>query len=373
MKPGALVLGSNAGQADLIRHLAAAGWDVTACGNVRGSVGEREAHAFAPVDIRDVEAVAELARSRGVELVYSVSSDVAVPTVVEVSARLGLPYFFDPDIVMLFHHKPRLRRWLNQRDLGPVPFAEVHGPGDVADWATFPAIVKPADSQGSRGIAKVTDAAGLSRAIEAAVAASPTGTAIVEGFLAGVEVSFNVLVAKGDIIVIEPSERLVHPEPLVGIPSGHLIPPVRVAPEAIARADRLVRDVVSALGITDGTLYFQMKMTEDGPKIVEIAPRLDGCHIWRLMKHARGFDFIDLSVAALVGEPVAAPQAKPLDGVYELQFQQMPPGGTFRSADFPAPADALYHEYRYADGEVVKPINGQMEVVGYYVRRQQPA
>ena len=50
-------------------------------------------------------------------------------------------------------------------------------------------------------------------------------------------------------------------------------------------------------------------------------------------------------------------------------FQQMPPGSSFHKAGFPVPEGALYHEYRYEDGQTVAPINGRLEVVGYYVCR----
>jgi hypothetical protein len=140
----------------------------------------------------------------------------------------------------------------------------------------------------------------------------------------------------------------------------------------VAEAQGLVRDVVALLGARNGTFYFQMKATPDGVKIVEIAPRLDGCHIWRLMTHACGIDFLALAVARLTGEGVAVERREP-DGVYELMFQQVPPGTTFRAADFPPPPDALYHEHRYVDGQTVAPINGQLEVVGYYVRRRTEA
>ena len=88
----ALVLGANAGQADLIRYLAEHGWRVTACAHRPGGAGAKLAHDFALVDINDRDGVTELARSIGADLVYSVSSDMAVPAVVEASSRLSLPH-----------------------------------------------------------------------------------------------------------------------------------------------------------------------------------------------------------------------------------------------------------------------------------------
>lgn len=367
----ALVLGANAGQADLIRYLGEQGWTVTACAHRPGGAGAKLAHDFRLQDITDVKGVTALARELGVDLVYSVSSDIAVPAVVGASAALGLPHYFDPALVALLDDKAALRAQLNANNLSVVPFVKARSMEDCAGWTSYPCMVKPADAQGQRGVAKVLSPEGFEAALANAISLSPSGTAIVEAWLEGVEISYNVLVADGRVVVNEVSERLVHGDHLVGVPRGHLIPPVAVDAEVCAQGAALVEAVTAMLKVRDGTLYFQMKVTPEGPRIIEIAPRLDGCHIWRLMKLAREVDFLDLAVRRLEGEEVAAAAAGvPAKGVYELMFQQAAPGSIFQASDFPKPDDALYHEYRYEDGETILPINGRLEVVGYYVRKR---
>ncbi|MEN5113045.1 ATP-grasp domain-containing protein [Brevundimonas diminuta] len=367
----ALVLGANAGQADLIRYLGEQGWTVTACAHRPGGAGAKLAHDFRLQDITDVEGVTALARELGVDLVYSVSSDIAVPAVVGASVALGLPHYFDPALVALLDDKAALRAQLNANNLSVVPFVKARSMEDCAGWTSYPCMVKPADAQGQRGVAKVLSPEGFEAALANAISLSPSGTAIVEAWLEGVEISYNVLVADGRVVVNEVSERLVHGDHLVGVPRGHLIPPVAVDAEVCAQGAALVEAVTAMLKVRDGTLYFQMKVTPEGPRIIEIAPRLDGCHIWRLMKLAREVDFLDLAVRRLEGEEVAAAAAGvPAKGVYELMFQQAAPGSIFQASDFPKPDDALYHEYRYEDGETILPINGRLEVVGYYVRKR---
>lgn len=370
----ALVLGANAGQADLIRYLGEQGWKVTACAHRPGGAGAKLADDFQLQDITDARGVTELGRETGATLIYSVSSDMAVPAVVEASTALGLPHYFDQSLVSLLDDKAALRAHLNARGLSVVPYLRARSIPDCAEWSSYPCMVKPADSQGQRGVAKVLSESELEQAVTNAISLSPSGTAIVEAWLEGVEISYNVLVANGRVLVNEVSERLVHGDHLVGVPRGHLIPPVAVSPEVCAEGAGLVEAVTASLGVRDGTLYFQMKATPVGPRIIEIAPRLDGCHIWRLMKLARNVDFLDLSVRHLMGEDVAAQAAgRPADGVYELMFQQTAPGVVFQSSNFPKPDDALYHEYRYEDGETILPINGRLEVVGYYVRKRPSA
>lgn len=369
MNKRALVLGTNAGQADLIRHLKNDGWTVAGCAYKGAGAGEPLLDDFHLVDISKPEAVTDLAKRVGADLVYSCSSDVAVPSVIAASKALGLPHFFDQNLVDLFNQKTKLRSWLNDQRLSPVPFVRVTNAAEAKSWSVFPCIVKPSDSQGQRGVAKVTQAADLAGALETALSFSRTGAAIIEAYLEGVEISTNVLVANGKIVVAELSERLVHGDHLIGVPAGHLIPTVNVSPQNVEAADRLVREVVARLGIRDGCLYFQMKVTPAGPRIVEIAPRIDGCHIWQLILAARGYDFMELTIRALTGEALDEVVGRDTkDAVYELMFQQIPTGSVFRKADFPKPPDAIYHEWRYRDGDVVAPINGRLEVVGYYVR-----
>jgi biotin carboxylase len=366
----ALVLGSNAGQADLIRHMKSAGWRVIACGHEAVGPGVTLANQFERVDIKDVDGVARLAQQRGVSLVCSVASDLAAPTIVAVSERLGLPHFFDSELVDTLVHKTRLRERLAKSGLSPVAFRAICGPDDARGWSTFPCIVKPASSWGQRGVTLVDREADLDTAVRAAIEYSRSRSAIIEEYLAGIEVSASVLVSRGRVVVNEISERLVHPSPLTGIPWGHLIPVVHASSSEIAAAASLAQDVTHELGVTDGLLYFQIKLTPNGPRIVEIAPRLDGCHIWRLVKTARGCDLLELMMRCLLGETLSPPNAVDIGSVgYELRFLQKPPGFPFDAGEFPVPKDALYSEYRYTNGDIVRPVNGRLEVVGYYLRR----
>lgn len=363
-----LVLGTNAGQADLIRYMNRRGWRVAACAHRPDGPGEAHCDLFERVDVRDVEAVTALARKVSADLVYSVSSDIANTTAVAVSEALGLPHFFNSDLVDLFNNKHRLRAHLNETGLGPVGYREVDHPQDAADWSTFPCMVKPANSQGQRGVQRVDRQEDLAEAIRQASGGSMTdGKVIIEDFLDGVEVCCNTLVRDGQVLVHEVSERLVNDGALSCISRGHLIPPCNLSDAEQAATHKLVRDVVRSLDLRDGCLYFQIKIARTGPHIVEIAPRVDGGHLWRLMTFACGIDFLDETMKCLLNEPCTVNRRAP-EGMYEMMFFQMPPGTAFRQAAFPAPARSLYHEYRYREGETVLPVNGRWEVVGYYVR-----
>ena len=112
-----------------------------------------------------------------------------------------------------------------------------------------------------------------------------------------------------------------------------------------------------------------MKSETNGIKIIEIAPRLDGCHMWRLIKCATGRDFLASTVSTLLNKDFDKGHVGvDFDRYFELMFQQTPPSVTFSLSEYPKPSDAYYHEYRYDEGQTIYPINGKLEVVGYYVR-----
>ena len=362
-----VVLGANAGQADLIRHMKTRGWHVVCCAHRTGEPGALIADEFHQLDIRDIDAVVDLATKVEADLVYSISSDVAAESAVLVSERMGLPHFFNTNFIDLLNKKEKLRDHLNAVELSVVPYVLASDQNALANWTVFPCMVKPSDAQGQRGVVKTDDRKAMDAAIKEAFQFSDT--VIVEQYLDGVEMSCNVLVDDGRIIFDVLSERLVHEGHLAGIPQGHLVPCANVPDDVQKQAIDLVHAVVKSLNVGSGCLYFQMKATSNGVKLIEIAPRLDGCHMWRLIKEATDRDFLQETIDVLLGETHRTDVATRKDGQNrELIFQQTPPSNLFQLAKFPIPSDKLYHEYRYEDGQEITPINGKLEVVGYFVR-----
>ena len=369
-----LVLGTNAGQADLIRHMKTLGWRVIGASPVVGEPGQAFCDVVEPVNIVDLEALEQVVARHSVDLIYSISSDVAMKSVVALSERVGLPHFYDSEFIELLDNKAALRAFLRDHDLGPVPFMQVSDAAGAAGWDHFPCMVKPTDGQGQRGVVRIDQASDIAAAVENATSISRSGQAIIEGFLDGVEISCNVLVCGGEIRMKVLSERLVHGPHAIGVPVGHLVPCKHVTEANQLAALDLVTRIIAAMGSRDGVLYFQMIVTPLGPRVVEIAPRLDGCHMWRLIRASQGVNLIEMAMNCLTG---AAPvQTIPDAGAgdrhaadMELMFQQLPPQTRFDPAIFPKVEGTLHHEFRYSKNQIIQPVNGTLEVVGYYIRK----
>jgi len=364
--PKALILGTLSPQADAVRFLQSAGFWVIGCGHRKAGRALEILDQFELVDITDCDAVEALARGEQVSLIYSLGSEVAMPTIARVAPRLGLVNFVPFETAELLHDKVLLRSFLMAHGVSPVRFCKVQSQDDLAGWNIFPAMVKPADSQGQRGVFRADSfeeiAAGLGRSLQH----SATRTVIVEEFLDGPEISANTFVVDGRMVFCAVSDRLVVPDYPGGIPLGHVLPSQTCVGEDLDATTALVEDCIHALDIRNGPVYFQMKLTGKGPRIIEIMPRLDGCHIWRLIKTVGGVDLVEACFRLLQDDSGTnfAMQTRP--GVYRLMFWHSPER-VYRQADYPVPPQALYHEYRYLEGQTIRPGNGYLDVVGYYI------
>jgi phosphoribosylamine-glycine ligase len=280
----ALVLGGLAGQLDAVVSLRSRGWEVHVCGRDREGPAIDVADGFHTIDIVDVDAVTDLAAKLGVKFVYSVGSDIAMPTISHVSERLDLPHFLDVERTRLLRDKAALRGFLSRHGLSPVAHRRVLHVDDLDAPFAYPAMLKPVDSQGQRGIALVTDRDEAVAALPASLACSLSGSAILEEYLDGPEISVHVYLVNGRIAFYEPSDRHVWDGPLPGVAQKHTMPSNWVSEHGVERELReLVEAFVAALGMQNGPLYLQLKLTSRGPRIIEVAARLDGCHLWRLI------------------------------------------------------------------------------------------
>lgn len=362
-----LILGALAGQVDAIQALHSRGVEVHCAGHVAQGPGVDEADQFHEVDITDVDAVLSLARAQEFDVVYSVGSDIAMPTVTAVSEALGLPHFHSSELTKVLRQKELMRAALKELPWGSLDYVALEQGDDFSSWATYPAIVKPDDSQGQRGITVVGGPDELENAIAVARQHSQSGLVLIEELFTGDEVSVHVVVENGTVIFFMPTSRHVWDGPMVGIPQAHGIPAVGVETENELR--RLVEDCVQALGVQNGPLYFQTFVTPRGPRVVEIASRLDGCHLWRLIRAATGFDLLDAVLGRLLGEPwpdfsaVRDPEHMVLDFFLET------PDCTV-SQDLMSDLerkDASFVEWHLAPGEQPRRTNDVVARLGYQI------
>ena len=265
------------------------------------------------VDFADVGAVEEIARRHEVDGALTISADRAVPVVAAVTERLGLPSI-GIEVAHRMTHKIAMRRTLAEEGIPQPAFAAVRSLAEGrAAIATvgLPAVLKPVDSAGQRGIFRVDSPGDLESHLHSALAESPAREAILEAFVDGTEVNGIVVARDGVPSLVTLSDRL-RPEGIgFGVGWIHVFP-ASIHSDQLALAERAAERAVVALGLRDGIGFPQLIATADGQvSTVEVAARIPGGQMADLVRHAVGVDLVELALRFALGEDVSDDIALP--------------------------------------------------------------
>jgi biotin carboxylase len=269
------------------------------------------------VDFSDVDAVIEAARRHGVEGVLTVSADRAVPVVAAVAEALGLPGI-GAETAHVMTNKIAMRRLLAEEGVPQPRFAAartLHEARAAAATVGFPAVLKPADSGGQRGVFRLDSVDDLDAHLHAALAESAGGETILESYHEGLELNGLVIARGGDAFPLTLSDRLRPPGIGFGVGWIHVYP-ASIFGDVLEEAERVAVHAVHALGLRDGIAFPQLLVTDDGDVLViEVAARIPGGQMADLARHAVGVDLVEIALRQALGVPVP-------DELVEPRFQQ---------------------------------------------------
>ena len=268
--------------------------------------GLRLADAAEVVDFADVDAVTAVAERHAVDGALTVSADRAVPVVAAVTERLGLPSI-GTDVAHRLTHKVAMRRALAEEGVPQPRFAAVRdfaGGKAALEHVGLPAVLKPADSGGQRGVFRLDSLDDLERTLHLALVESPTQEAIVEAFVDGTEMNGIVVARGGAAQLLTLSDRLRPPGIGFGVGWIHVYP-ATIYGDALAEAERVSVSAVRALGLTDAVAFPQLIASPDGTvQVVEVAARIPGGQMADLVRHAVGVDLVDVALRQALGMEV---------------------------------------------------------------------
>ena len=286
---------------------------VAAVDRNRDAPGLAEADIAKIVDFADVDAVLRATSRLKIDGVLTVSADRAVPVVAAVAAARGLPGI-GLETAHLLTNKIAMRRRLAERGVPQPRFAAVRTISETrraADEVGFPAVLKPADSGGQRGVFRVESLDDVACPPARGARASPTGEAILEEFVDGTELN-GMLVARGDeVIQLTLSDRLRPPGIGFGVGWIHVYP--STIPDAqLEEAERVAAHTVHALGLRNAIAFPQVIAHPDGRVVVvECAARIPGGQMADLVRWAVGVDLVDVQLRLALGDEVPDDVVRP--------------------------------------------------------------
>ena len=273
-----LILGAGLMQKPSIEAAGELGYKTLVVDANKNAVCVPFADVFVQIDLKDREKIADLAMSYGDKLkaVFTAGTDFSA-SVSYVAQKCGLiSHSFEA--AMNASNKVLMRKCFKEKGVPSPDFVEVTESEierlSSDESVLFPKVVKPVDNMGARGCRLVRNKSEFEPALRDAVAFSRTGKAIVEDYMKGMEFSIDALVHEGNVTITGFADRHIFFDPYF-IEMGHTMP--SSVSEAVKKnvVDVFVKGV-KALGLTEGVAKGDVKYTEKGAMIGEIAGRLSG-------------------------------------------------------------------------------------------------
>jgi len=218
----------------------------------------------------------------------------------------------------------------------PVPWFEVFSIGatanptptlaGLAERVPYPCVVKPLILSASRGVIRADDPGSFLAAAArlAALLRHPQVSVrrdealeriLVEEFLPGPEVALEGILAGGHLEVLAIFDK---PEPLDGpfFEETLYVTPSRHGQDGAiaAMAERGAR----ALGLREGPVHAELRLTPGGPRILEVAARSIGGLCGRTLRFGLGVTLEELILSHAAGQPVRAERERRAAGVMML-------------------------------------------------------
>ena len=300
-----LFLGASVSQLPAIKHAREQGHRVVAVDGDPNAVAFPFADVIVEVDFSDVEQVTAAGREHKVDGVLAISSDRAVLPAATVAEALGLPGI-GAGVARAMTDKWTMRARLARAGIPQPKHVLVTAGSNLRarlERVPTPAVLKPADSGGQRGLFMIESAADAEAHLDEVLAFSRSGHAMLEEYVEGTELNGIIVVRDGEPTLITLSDRL-RPRGLgFGVGWIHSYPS-SVSPQGLERAREVAFDAVRALGLRDGIAFPQLIVKDDEPWLIEIAARIGAGQMADLVRYATGVELFDVAILQALGRPV---------------------------------------------------------------------
>ncbi len=333
---------------------------------------DQHAHAATTVvlDYERVEEAVDLARAlhaaRPFAGAMAITESALLPAA-RINEALGLPGV-TPATVGLLTDKWSMRQLLNARGVSVVGAEMGSTSADLTRFAAahgYPFIVKPVAGTASFGVFRVDDAAELEPVFDRLTGLGLPAF-LMEQYLDGREISVECFTFHGRHVLLALTDKLVGRG---FIEMGHSIP-AAVSPADRSEVFEVVSRFLDVVGLTEGPSHTEVKLTADGPKVVEGHNRRGGDRINQMVEMVYGQDIEHLTAGWCAGVVPELPGSPAADGATAVRFFEAQPGflreivGAEEIRNLP---DVREFHLNYAVGDRVPPLRWSLDRAGYLV------
>lgn len=257
----------------------------------------------------DLDAVLKLSKKLNIDGIMTYNSDPAAPTAAYVAEKLGLPG--NPyQSVKIMSEKNLFRDFLISNGLNAPKFGNYLNIEDalchINDFS-FPIIIKPVDSSGSKGVTVVNNVNDVQNAIECALEKSRSKKFIIEEYIepVGKQLHGDGFVQNGKVVFLHLGDH--HFDSTI----NNLVPysttyPTEHPVEIVNACKNQIQDFISKVGFKNGGFNVELRISnkDNKPYIIDIGARNGGNFTPKVIEYGSGFNFLDRAIKIALGESI---------------------------------------------------------------------
>lgn len=341
------------------------------------NIAHKYSDEYVNVSITDKDAVLRIAQDKQVDGIMSFGVDPGVVAASYVQEKMGLPAFGPYKSVEILQNKDKFRKFLADNGFNTpwaYSFDSVEKAMESADKYSYPLIVKPTDSAGSKGCTRVDKVDLLSDALNSAMEHSISGHIIIEEFLEqyGCSSDSDCFSINGRLVFASFSaQRFDKKAANPYTPSAYSWPSTYTTAQENELRSELQR-LLSLLNMDTSVYNIETRVGMNGkPYIMEVSPRGGGNRLSEMLRYATGVDLIKAAVCASVGLPIEGVEQTPYNGHWAEIILHSEKDGVYESLwiDERVRKNVIEEDVWVNDGDKVDGFKGANNAIGTLVMK----
>ena len=267
------------------------------------------ADKFLQISTMDKAAVLAAAKEKKIDYILTACGDQPLSTMAYVATEMGLPTYLSEQDVRDLTNKRFMKDKMVKSGIPSAKhiYIDKNWDGVIPDFE-YPLVVKPVDSNGSKGVKKVFTPADMEKALKEAFQYSLSGDVIIEEFKQGEELSVDVYVegTTAKLLSITASKKIKENKDSFTIIQSYFPAPTDYKEERVLEICQRIAD---AWHLHDTPLLVQMIQKGDSYNVLEFSARMGGGSKYRLIQVLSGVDIMKVYVEMVMGKkPHVEPQ-----------------------------------------------------------------
>ena len=352
------------------------GYYTITCDYLPDNPGHKFADEYHNVSTTDKEAVLALARELQIDGILAYATDVAAATAAYVSEAMGFPTSPYKSVDILTN-KDKFRAFLEENGFC-TPRARGYSSVEEAkkdlENFKFPVMVKPVDSAGSKGVARMDDASQLEELVENALQYSRCKRFIIEEYVEKYryQIAGDGFSVDGKLVFrCFANEHFSNKAASPYVPIGESFP-YDMTKEVHEKVHAEIQRLLTLLDMKTQAYNFDIRIDKDyNVYLMEVGPRNGGNMIAQVIEKATGIPFVEYMLKAAMGEDCSDLKMVEPEGFWSCYILHTLKEGNFKRIQYTdeIKKNIVEEHIHVKEGEKLIPFTGSNGTVGVLILR----